>query len=703
MRFQARYIGDFTLTDGEGRNVLPGMRKTRAVVARILLAAGQPVPRDALIALAWKDREVEQGRASLRQALYEARSLTIGPHPLIHITRTAARMDPAVLDNDLDQLFTAARNNDLDTLTQALAAGVGPILADLDGISPGIDAWLAGVREERRAALREAVGEAAKRAVASGRNAQAQALLTLLGEPDAAQGEKTGGAQPAARWNVVRSWGRIRLGLPAVGVALMVLLAGAAMVWRLGASTPHRLLAVEPLQAEIGDGPALAVQRGLSGDLTHALVANPARITVDQIGAPGVRSIDADLVVSGDVATLGGRLQAHVQLASARAGAILWASDFDGDPAQPDVLREQIATKADAVINCALSTRHGGAAKISDEANRLYLKACDLIEQYRLPEALQPLRQVTALEPGFARAWADLATTEALTVDASEPARQKAGYREAEASARRALALDPKTGLAFYALAQTLPGITNWQRRVTTITRGLTAEPDGSELNNAMASELMRVGRCREAIIYFRRSMASDPLNPVKTATLFSALAFNGQYDEAERLIDRSLQLWPRNPVIWERAFAVELRAGNPKRADIMLGDPDRPAIRDPEAVAAARRWIRVRQDPTAKNVSAALEPLIATTLADPHDDHLPTAVRMAELGRLDAGYRLALDPAAEDNEDNDWLLFNADLSQFRRDKRFMKLASLRGLRPIWQSTGAWPDFCGGLPRGRCE
>jgi tetratricopeptide (TPR) repeat protein len=457
---------------------------------------------------------------------------------------------------------------------------------------------------------------------------------------------------------------------------------------------PRSVLAVDPLRAAAGDAPAQAVSLGLSGDLTHALVANPAGITIDQIGDPGVRAADADLIVSGDVATIGGRLQAHVQLASARGGAILWANDFAGDPAHPDVVREQIATKADAVINCALSTRHGGAARISDEANRLYLKACDLIEQYRLDEALPPLRQVTVLEPGFARAWADVATTEALTADASDPPRQAAAFREAAANARHALALDPRTGLAYYALAQVMPGIANWQRRIDTIAAGLKVEPDGAELNNAMAEELQRVGRSREAITYFRRSMAADPLNPVKTAALFAALALDGQSDEAEQLIDRALQLWPRNSVIWQTAFSDELWLGDPKRAEAMLDAHDRLGLGDTKEVEESRKWLRLRRDPTAKDVAAAVTRQVAESSADPRQDPLPAALRIAQLGQTDAAYRLALGATGDMDEDNDRLLFSAALSRFRDDPRFMVLAARRGLLQIWHVTGAWPDVC---------
>jgi tetratricopeptide (TPR) repeat protein len=691
--FQARFFGAFALEDAQGRSVAPPLRKTRALLARILLARGEALPRSVLIEFAWKDREVEQGRASLRQALYEARALTSGQRPLIFASRTTMRANPAVLGSDLDRLIAAARGDDLGALALALGAlgpNLPPLLADLDGISPAIDAWLAGVRQEKQSELVEAVSAAARRAQGSGRTLDGS-LAQFLDDPAHEDRGLAGGPDPVSIAPRPAQRSRVRW---LAGMAVLVLCAGLAAAWWLRPGAPHRVLAVEPLRAAAGDAAAQAVSLGLSGDLTHALVANPAGIVIDQVGEPGVRAADADLIVSGDVATLGDRLQAHVELANARGGAVLWANDFAGDPGHPDVVREQIATKADSVINCALSTRHGGAAQISDEANRLYLKACDLIEQFRLDEALLPLRQVTVLEPGFARAWADVATTEAFTAAPFDPARKAAAYREAAANARRALALDPRTGLAYYALAQVMPGIANWRRRVEVIADGLRVEPDGSELNNAMATELARVGRSGEAITYYRRSMAADPLNPVKTATLFGALAFDGQLDEAEPMIDRALQLWPRSSLIWQWAFSVELWVGDPKRAEAMLDAPDRPGLRDAKEAEEDRRWLRLRRDPTAKNTTAAVTRLLAASSADPRRDPLPAALKIATLGQTDAAYRLALGATGDVDEDNDEQLFHAGLTRFREDPRFMKLAARRGLLHIWQVTGVWPDFC---------
>gem|GEM_PF-5188742 len=699
-RFQARFVGAFALKDAQGQDALPALAEARALLARILLAHGEALTRGALIEFVWGDQAVAEARASLRQALNQLRTLTQGGRSLIEAKPTTVRANPAVLDSDFDRLIAAAERDDIQALASALGPDLPSLLSDLDGISPSIDAWLAAVRQEKQAQLCKAVSAAVARARQSGRFFSHQNLLAYLEAADHAH-EMAASDPPAVRQTDPSPFagraGRGRLGRAGLltMAVVFILTAAAATTWWLRPTSPHRVLVVEPIKAAAGDAPAQTVRLGLAGELTHALVGNPARLSVGQVDQPGVRPAEADLIMSGDVATVGGRLQAHVQIANAHGGAILWANDFAGDPSHPDVVREQIATKADAVINCALSARHRGAARIGDEANRLYLKACDLIEQYRLDEALQPIRQVTILAPGFARAWADLATTQALTADHSDPVREAATFREAAANARRALTIDPQTGLAYYALANTMPGIANWPRRVDIIARGLSVEPDGSELNNAMGKELQRVGRSREAITYYRRSMASDPLNAVKTAALFRALAFDGQLDEAEGLIDRALQLWPRNAIVWNMAFSVELSAGDPQRAEAMLDAPDRLGLRDAKEAEEARRWLQVRRDPSAKNIASATVALTEAPSARSGDDNLPAALRIAELGQIDEAYRMALSATHEVDENNDQLLFHAGLSRFREDPRFMELASRRGLLQVWRATGAWPDFCG--------
>lgn len=692
MRFHARFIGRFALTDDQGRNLLPTTRKTRALIARLLLGGEDPIPRSALIELFWGDRDIEQGRASLRQALYEARGLSSDP-ALLNVSKTALRTDSARLESDLRQLITAAQENNLTAVSDALERWL-PLLADCDGLSPRFDAWLTAERRIQTDVVCAELEAAAVRALDRGRAEDCGDLIAFLKiwkpssnviDDHRLNIDKSERPSPSPK----QTWRR-RVRTAGVLGCLIALIVIAVSRWT--SFDGHRVIAVEPLDALATDPPAQAVRSEMSGDLVRALASNPGRMQIDQPDGTGSDPRNAAFVISGNAASIGDHLQAHLQL-RARDGTVLWSNNFVGDRSDPAGLGEQIATKADAVINCALSTRHTGGAAISDEASRLYLDGCDLVEQYRLAEALQPFREVTRLAPSFARAWADLAVTEVLTAGDLEPADQAAAYRQVVADATHALALDPGTGLAYYALAHTMPGIGNWQRRVAVIARGLQVEPDGSELNNAMGAELLRVGRWREAIAYYRKSMAFDPLNPVKTATLIAPLAFDDQLDEADALIEQASKTWPGNPLIWGAAFRVQIKL-DPRRASLMLDDPHRPEQRGSDEVAEDRLWLRAKVARTEANIAAAMSSDLAQVSSDRGTDDLPIVLKLAELGHVEAAYQLAEESKGATNEEYDSLLFRNYLRHFRSDPRFMVLAAHRGLVQIWRATRRWPDFC---------
>src|SRR5689334_16710390 len=78
--------GPFRVSDAHSRDLTPRGRKTRALLAHVLLTRG-PVRRERLAAMFWGDRGEEQAKASLRQALYELRELAAGPRPLLTVGR----------------------------------------------------------------------------------------------------------------------------------------------------------------------------------------------------------------------------------------------------------------------------------------------------------------------------------------------------------------------------------------------------------------------------------------------------------------------------------------------------------------------------------------------------------------------------------------------------------------------------------------
>ncbi len=234
MRFHARLIGEFSLTDYRNRNLLPATRKTRALIARVLLADGGSISRQDLVEFGWGDRDVEQGRASLRQALYEARVLTRGAQPLLRVSRTAVRADMEAFESDLHSLLAAARNDDLSDVANAVGERPLLLLSDCDGASKQIDAWLAAERQVKLDLIREEVRAALVRAEVHSDSWQCSQLNAFVSDGDRI-GAPAAPAERALAYRAQSTFSRQGLAarsLRAVLAAATLVLVGSALIYR---------------------------------------------------------------------------------------------------------------------------------------------------------------------------------------------------------------------------------------------------------------------------------------------------------------------------------------------------------------------------------------------------------------------------------------------------------------------------------------
>lgn len=145
-----RLLGHMAVEDSAGRISLPRTRKTRAILAILALATPRPVLRLTLTALLWSQRQQEQARASLRQAVHELQDV-LGPGwgRLFHAERHHLTLRGDGLSVDALSLGHAAAP-DLETLRLFQK----DLLEDLAGLDPAFDRWL---KEERCRLSRAAV------------------------------------------------------------------------------------------------------------------------------------------------------------------------------------------------------------------------------------------------------------------------------------------------------------------------------------------------------------------------------------------------------------------------------------------------------------------------------------------------------------------------------------------------------------------
>ncbi len=146
--FDLRLQGGFHLEAAEGGR--PG-RKLQAVLAYLALADGAAVARDALAAMFWGDRQDEQARQSVRQALSALRrALGARRAEALQSIDDAVVLKPEHLSCDTLSLQQALQAGDG---AAALALFLGDLLAAVGAVTPDFDDWLEDARRRQRAAL----------------------------------------------------------------------------------------------------------------------------------------------------------------------------------------------------------------------------------------------------------------------------------------------------------------------------------------------------------------------------------------------------------------------------------------------------------------------------------------------------------------------------------------------------------------------
>src|SRR4030095_10468125 len=142
-----RLLGGLEVRTADGRDVTPPGRKTRALLACLALPRGSAWSREQLTALFWGDRDEEQARGSLREALVKLRRCMGEPSPL-QASRETVALDPAVIGVDAIELARLAKVGELERAAECYR---GELLEGLNLPDAGFEDWLLVERTRRHA------------------------------------------------------------------------------------------------------------------------------------------------------------------------------------------------------------------------------------------------------------------------------------------------------------------------------------------------------------------------------------------------------------------------------------------------------------------------------------------------------------------------------------------------------------------------
>ncbi len=385
-------------------------------------------------------------------------------------------------------------------------------------------------------------------------------------------------------------------------------------------------------------------------------------------------------LLEGSVRKSGNTLRVTAQLIRIDSGYNIWSEIYDSKLGDVFKLQNEIAGAVVKALKVSLLADGlpATAGTQSVEANDLYLRASFLYFQGSesgTARAVELLTRAVALDPAFAKAWAQLSRAKLLQARLKLiPAAQMESARlEGRRAAEKAVALDPNLAETHIALGR----VYEWpdydvSKAAAEFRRALEINPRSADAINHFASTVARKGRIDEQIRLLQQALAIDPLNVNIMQVLGQALLANGDPAAAEGIFRKELELAPTS-------MFVNAGLG---RALMML---DRPAealefLKRDARTDAERQWVRVLECVFLGRTGEA-DALLASLETNPGSlDPVDIAQLHAFRGNKDRAFDwLERQYRADSEELTSWILYDPFLRPLRDDPRFK--AMLRKLK----------------------
>lgn len=493
---------------------------------------------------------------------------------------------------------------------------------------------------------------------------------------------------------------RLKRGLPvAVGgvIAVALLLVfGFLRLERLPGSKPGvegKSIAVLPLANESGDANQQYFSDGISEDLITALSQLPGVKVIGRSSSfqfrdsrEDSRSIGAKLQVAhlleGSVRRSGDLVRVSAELIDTADGTAQWSERFDRPYKDLFALQDEITRAVAGALRAKLLPGDSAAVQSerppggSTEAYNAYLQGRFYARRgtqadYR--KAIGFFTQATELEPRYALGWSGLSGAfTALGVEFLEGAPAQEAYARARAAADRALTVSPELADAHIALGQLLYNADfDWRGAEAEYRRALDITPNDARAKFAFGVQLATFGQVERAIQLTREALATEPLRDDWYYNLANYLSATNRLDEAERAIDRALELQPGAPLYHVTLAIIEVRRGKAEAA-LAAAQREPPGNWQDIALALARQIGTDRG-----SADASLKTLI-------DKDASVSAYQIAEVYALrsDATETFAWLDRAWSNRDGGvaQLLFDSFILRYKDDPRFAAFCRKVGL-----------------------
>jgi adenylate cyclase len=278
---------------------------------------------------------------------------------------------------------------------------------------------------------------------------------------------------------------------------------------------PFANMSGDPEQEYFSDGISEDIITDLSKVSALSVVARNTAFTYKGV-ALDVKKVAAEQgvthILEGSVRKAGNRVRITAQLIDGKAGDHVWADRYDRDLTDIFAIQDEISKAIVTALKVKLLPKEKKAIEhrqtTNPDAYNLYLMARqhwisgNRGDTRREEVVIRICRQATAIDPGYAKAWALMALAQ------SELRFWHGRDIDGLEAAERALELDPDLPEALCVKARYLLEGGRNEEAKQQIDVALRLEPDSWEVNKEAAFLTFRQGRIEDAIPYFEKAAA---------------------------------------------------------------------------------------------------------------------------------------------------------------------------------------------------
>jgi len=524
------------------------------------------------------------------------------------------------------------------------------------------------------------------------------------------------------------SRGQLKLDKMAETIEAFALAAVASVVVAVPTKGAEPLLAVLPFDNLSNDPEMQFFSDGVSEEIHYALTHGSGFSVIGRTSAfqfrgaekkNAARELKATHILDGALRKSGARMRLNTQLTEVASGRCLWSDRYDREIADAFALQDEIAGHVASALKSLLPAKAPVEA-VDPVAYELFLNGLRYNREFgddTAPRAESLLLQAVTRAPTFGRAWAQLSLARMQQLPRDRDAAGEPMHDAALSAAQRALELDPNNAVAYVALASLKSAYAAHGEKLALIEKAYGLAPQNADVLNRYGGAHLVVGRVREALPYFARAAALEPVAPWMVSTAADVLATLGRAEEAIAAIDAAQLRLPDSLWIWGFRWRILFYSGRVEEAAEMLAlETPKPKDVTPVEVNFARFVHSLFAMPQSQR-EAAVRTILGPELSPTLQFGLCQIAGWA--GCVDLAYEALLEaiatkrpigPMGKGRGVNRAFLtagyFTLPSVPLQRDVRFPKLCAHGGLIDYWRNSGRWPDCASEVPydfKAECE